>query len=232
MERLANIIKGVDWQHSAHEFGAATAINAGIEKACHMLAVWNAELSFQDIDNPALPFLQEMKSSAFYVPACAALGLNKPAASSMRAAVENALYFSYFRDHEIELRTLTVSAKYYVSKREVVEYHLAHTSRFKQLQGSLNFTERLERWYSGISAIIHGQIPGVWSTATLAQTEFDVRAAGLLLTEFKEAAWLVNGLFLLTTHEDIWEGMNPIARKLFLKGVTAAQRNALGLATT
>jgi hypothetical protein len=227
MSLLIDSLKSVDWRSSVDAFSDDETVAKKIEEGCHLVSVWTHELSFQYFDNPALPFLQEMKASLFYVPACFALGLYKPAASSMRASVENALYFSYFCEHPAELKTLVRDEAYYISKSRIIEYHQTHTPSFKLKQTALGFIGELESWYSEISAIVHGQIPGVWTSASLAGTYHDPAILDLGLTEFNRAVSLINVLFLITVDEDIWNGFSSPARRLFLKGMSGSKKSSL-----
>jgi hypothetical protein len=121
----------------------------------------------------------------------------------MRAAVENALYFSYFCDHEVELKTLVRDKGFYLSKKKIIDYHLLHTPDFKEKQESLGLSSELESWYSEISAIIHGQIPGVWSSKSLAGIHHDSGSLRLAVKEFTRAILIINYLFLITTADDV-----------------------------
>lgn len=167
---LTDVLKGVDWNGNVSRFAQGSTRIKKLTACCEKISVFTHELSFQDFDNAALPFLQEMKASSFQAPACLALGLAKPAAGLMRAAVENALYFSYFRVHPSELRTLRIDDNYYLTKRSIIEYHKKHTPYFSTRAEKLGLLNGLDNWYSTISAIVHGQIPGVWSSKSLTQT--------------------------------------------------------------
>jgi hypothetical protein len=227
---LKTTLQNIDWPANVSAFVAERSSLNTIERGCHLISVWNHEISFQDSSNPALPFLQEMKASLFYVPACFSLGLYKPAASSMRAALENALYYTYFHSHASELRTLVNDDKFYLSKSKVIEFHNAHTPEFKARQASIGFSSELESWYSEISAIIHGQIPGVWTTRSLSETSFSKALNKAALREFTRSVLLINYLFLLTMDEETWEGFSSPARQLFLKGMSGNKKRALGRA--
>jgi len=225
---LAATLQSVDWVANVTAFLADKKIVEAIERGCHLVSVWNHEISFQDSENPALPFLQEMKASLFHVPACFSLGLYKPAASSLRAAVENALYYSYFHNHSSELMTLVRDDKFYISKKHIVEFHTQHTPDFKKNQSAVGFSVELEAWYSEISAIVHGQIPGVWTTPSLGMTSFNSELNRAAHREFTRAILLINNLFLLTIPEEIWEGFGSPSRQLFLKGMSGVKKRALG----
>lgn len=108
---LDKILQSIDWNTSVAAFSGEKKQIKTIEAGCRLVSIWTHELIFYDLTNPANPFLQEMKASLFTVPTCIALGLNKPAAASMRTAVESALYFSYFSTHHVELATLMRNKK-------------------------------------------------------------------------------------------------------------------------
>lgn len=170
-----------------------------------------------------------MKASFFSVPACAALGLIKPAAASLRTGVESALYYSFFYNHPAELDTLHRNEKFYLSKNEIVEYHNIHTQSFPSRQEALKFLGELNHWYSYISAIIHGQIPGVWTSHSLLDTGFENEASAAVSKEFKTAVRIVNKLFLSIAQRDMWEGLSSHGRQLFLSEIEGRTVRQLGL---
>jgi hypothetical protein len=220
-------IAKIRWAASATEFAKDKAAVESIERGCRLISVWNHELAFQFHGNCALPFLQELKSSIFLVPACFSVGLYKPAAASMRGAVENALYFSYFCDHEVELKTLLRDKGFYLSKKEIIDYHLRHTQDFRAKQDALGLSSELESWYSEISAIIHGQIPGVWSSRSLSKIHHDSQSLRLAVKEFTRAILIINYLFLITTADDVWNGISSQARQFLLKGMSSTRKAVL-----
>lgn len=224
---LAAILTSIRWKDSAAAFIANAGAMQSLERGCRLISAWNYELAFQHNGNAALPFLQEMKSSMFLVPACFAAGLYKPAASSMRAAVENALYFSYFCDHEIELKTLARAKGFYLSKKKIIDYHLLHTPGFRVKQDLIGLSSELESWYSEISAIIHGQIPGVWSADFLSDVFHDEKSFHLAIKEFTRAVLIINYTFLITVPDDVWEGMSSSARQFLLRGMSANRKAVL-----
>ena len=225
--KISDALANIEWKKSADKFTADTESLNQIERGCRLVTIWNHELSFQYHRNPALPFLQEMKASLFFVPACFAVGLYKPGASSMRSAVENALYFSYFCDHEVELRTLVSDKSFYLSKSKIIDYHILHTPFFKSKQDVFGLSSELDSWYREISAIIHGQIPGVWSSKSLKDTSHDDKSLKLALREFSRAIQIINYTFLLTTSSEVWDGMSSSARQFLLHGMSAARKTIL-----
>lgn len=228
--KLADVLRGVDWNANVAQFTLGTARLRKLTACCEQIGAFTHELSFQDYDNAALPFLQEMKASAFQVPACLALGLAKPAAGQMRAAVESALYFSYFRSHPSELRTLLTDDAYYLTKKTIVEYHKKHTPSFGCRADQLGLLNNLENWYGTISAIVHGQIPGVWTSKSLAATTSLGPQANKPIELFERAAKIIQIMLLLTVPSEDWESINPIGRKKLLGGLTAQERGILDLA--
>lgn len=226
---LAFILQSIDWVDSVNQFSGNAGHVASVEKGCRLVSVWNQELSFYDSLNPATPFLQEMKASLFYVPACLALGLNKPAAASLRTSVESALYYTYFRDHPKELETLRRNRKFYLTRSKIVDYHNMHTADFQKKQLALGLVGELNDWYGRVSAIIHGQIPGVWTSHSLEDTKYSSRACVSFIKEFDIAVKLINRLFIATLDQAAWEGLSSQARIIFLKGLNRTAKAELGL---
>jgi hypothetical protein len=229
LSSLSDILSSIDWADSAARFAGERALVDTIEKGCQLVAVWNQELSFYDRYNTANPFLQEMKASLFYVPACLALGLNKPAAASLRTAVESALYYTYFKDHEMELMTLRRNRKYYLTRSKIVDYHNTHTREFQKRQMAVGLVGELNQWYGRISAVVHGQIPGVWTSHSLSDTSFSKAGVKEFMKEFNVAVKIVNRLFLATISDSAWEGISSQARQLFLKELSVKAKGSLGL---
>lgn len=227
---LSGLLSSVAWAQLSAEFSARDDLMDQITGGCHKVAIWAHELGFANPSNPALPFLREMQASMTYVPACMSVALYKPAASSMRAALENALYFSYFKDHHKELGTLVNDSKYYISKSKIIEYHGTHCRNFKLGESLLSFNSKLEQWYSNISAVIHGQIPGRWTSLSLHDVKHDNGTMKSVLDSFDELVYLINSLFLITVDDEEWEGMSSDSRKLFLKGIPGEKKKGLGRA--
>lgn len=226
---LKSALQFVNWNANVATFVQAPSRLNKLTSCCTRIGLFTHELSFQDYDNPALPFLQEMKASAFQVPACLALGLAKPAAGLMRATVESALYYTYFRSHHRELRTLVTKSSYYLSRRQIVEYHKQHTPDFGKLDEVICLVDKMEKWYGEVSAIVHGQIPGVWTSKSLARTSALKEEVKAPVKIFERATEIIQLTFLMTISNEDWEGINPIARAHLLKGLSSTQLTALAL---
>lgn len=224
---LKDTLQSIDWPGNVSAFAAKSDALKSLDKGCRLVALWTDALIFQDFDNPTLPFLQEMKASCFYVPACLSLGLYKPAATLMRSFVENALYFSYFKDHHSELATLARNSSFFLDRTAIMAYHEIHTLGFKEKQAALNLASLLKEWYGTISAVIHGRVPGLWSAPSLIETAFDDLKNDAALEAFDTAVRIVNYIFLSTTPHEIWEGIRPDTRARFLKGLKGTQKIAI-----
>src|SRR5580698_6400361 len=100
---LISALAAVNWNDNAAVFcGDAQAVSA-CEAVNHRLAVWAQQLEDADRGNPALSFVREMQAAGHAVPALAALALYKASASSMRAVLDTALFYTFFRTHPCEL---------------------------------------------------------------------------------------------------------------------------------
>lgn len=228
MTNLSDVLGSVEWDQNVADFVSQSQAIDRYQRGCQLIAVWAHELRFQEFDNPATAFLMEMQASSATVPTCAALGLYKPAAASMRAAVENALYFSFFSTHPSELHTQVAKTDYYETKSTILDYHKTHTTGFKEKQRGVGLLSELEAWYSEISAIIHGQKPGTWTNRAVNKTEFVQDLDKLCADSFSRCVAIVNMLFLITTPDEIWEGFNSKSRRMFLKGFSKQKKSIIG----
>lgn len=228
-ESLRDVLLSIDWNAISAAFNKQRRRPDQFERGSVLISAWNYELCFYDRRNEANSFLQEMKASLFSVPACTSLGLVKPAAASLRTAVESALYYSYFNNHVAELETLHRDTKFYLSKNQIIDYHNMHSRTFSKRQNVLDLLSDLNSWYSKISAIIHGQIPGVWTSHSLKDTSYQSAEVAAVLIEYKMAVKIINNLFLSTVTRDIWEGLSSHGRQLFLADLSDAKVRRLGL---
>src|SRR5688572_17504673 len=133
---LGAALKAVDWASNVDALCLDADLANRVE-ACNMrLAAWARQIETIEKGNPALAFVREMQHGGHNVAACVALGLYKPAASSMRSLVECALYYSFFRHHPAELSSLLVDDRYYVTKRDILDFCKIHVRNFKARQSS------------------------------------------------------------------------------------------------
>lgn len=228
-QNLADALQAVDWNDNVAKFCKAKSRLDKLASCCFRISIFTHEISFQNYDNPAIPFLQEMKASAFQVPACLSLGLSKPAAGLMRAAVESALYYTYFSNHHQELKTLLSKPDYYLSRRNIMEYHKLHTDNFGKVDNEVHLTSKMEAWYGEVSAIVHGQIPGVWTSKSLRNTATLTIDADPPIKLFQRASEIIQLILLMTIPTDDWEGISPFSRAKLLGELNKQQCDALGL---
>lgn len=201
------------------------------EAAGIRLAIWSKQFeNLEGNENPAICFVREMQSAGHFAVTASAISCYKLAASGMRTVVETALYYSYFRSHRAELATLLRDDKWYITKGEILEYHATHTADFIELQKKIPLSGVLNPWYSKISAIVHGQIPGMWHSQTGIS---DIKPNAALLTavvqEFEECVRIVDRLFFLTVGRELWPSFSPPAKKALLHGMHGDVKSALGL---
>jgi len=230
--KLVLALKSVDWNGNISELCANDPVASRIE-ACNMkLALWSRQLEMIEAGNPALSFVREMQHGGHNVACTLALALYKPAASAMRSLVECALYYTYFRSHQAELATLVRDDKYYVSKKEIVQFFSRHVPDFSARQSVLGYLERLERWYSLTSSIVHGQIPGQWSNGkAVSDIKHDLAVLEQGVVHFEEAVYLVQSTFICVLGENIWGMVESDAKGAFCKGMSGDQKTRLKLDT-
>ena len=227
-DHLRSELSKVDWNSNVASFLASPAAATSIADANFRISLWANSLSATNPGNPANGFLYGMQAEGHYVAALIPLSLYKPAASSMRASVEAALYYSYFRHHPMELGTLTRTPSFFMEKSSIIEFHKAHTPGFTEKQQALGLTTGLNAWYSTVSAIIHGQIPGAWTTQTSLSgvgpvATIQTQALSMLDT----AVSIINALFLASISRDDWAGFTKASRQEFLKGIAGATKKIL-----
>jgi hypothetical protein len=228
--QLLAAVDSIDFEASIGSFkGQASALEK-LDSACTRIAVWSKQLEAADTGNAALAFIRAAQGAAHHVVATCALSLYGASAASVRSVVENGLYYTYFRSHPAELATLVRDPNYFVSRAEMVNYHRTHTPSFKQLQETFGFVGNLEQWYSRVSAIVHGQLPGTWvNHASLSAIEFNATTLETVATEFSAGEKLLHHLLLLTAGRDLWDKFTAMAKAKLLAGLSADSKTALKL---
>ena len=225
-------VQAVAWGQNILARPGAEASLDRVGNATGTIALWARQLETSCNGEAALSFVRAMHLEAMYAGIQIALALYKPAANAMRSMVESALYFSYFRTHPSELSTLVRDSAFFVDKAEILDFHKRHTANFIVAQNSLNLIGELNAWYSRMSAIVHGQVPGKWVShmsirSVSANDVFESEAAD----EFEIGVRLVNQFFLCTISQDshVWDGIDVGVRKVFLKGLAGPVKQALAL---
>jgi hypothetical protein len=187
-------------------------------------------LEITDKGNPALAFIREMQVTGHHVAALTALALYKPAAGGMRTVFETALYYTYFRTHKVELATLVRDSEFFISKKEIIDYHKQHSRNFSTLQQSFGLVQQIDRWYSKVSAIIHGQVPGGWTHhLSLEKTSHVPAVLPQVVETFVTGEELIHRLFLCTVAQELWNGFSSTSKKYLLVGLPGGLKTALAL---
>lgn len=227
---LPSVVTGIAWDANIKAAFSDKALLVRLEAALMRIAVWSKQLEICDEGNPALCFVREMQVAAQQGAALLGLCIYKASAASARTILETCLYYTYFRTHPQELASLIRVKKYYVSKSEVLDYHRAHSVEFLRLQEVFGLLGNLDSWYSSVSAVVHGQIPGAWSAhSALSEISFSADTYALALDTFASGEELVHQILLCTVGQSLWSGIAPDAKRFLLKGLPGAKREALGL---
>lgn len=228
--KLGAALTAVNWNDNVAKFLADTTTTKAIAARNLRVAIWAKQLEISDHGNPALCFVREMQIAGQHVAVLMALALYKPAAGCMRTMVETGLYYTYFRTHPTELATLVRDPEYFIDKKELLEYHKDHTPDFVELQRKLGVVSRLETWYSRVSAVVHGQIPGAWMEhKNLAEIAPNKATQNLIVSEFREGEEILHRLFLCTAGKLLWDTFSAAAKKELLKGLPGQLKTALSL---
>jgi hypothetical protein len=229
-EMLGEALRSVTWNANVHAFVNEGALSKRVADENMRLVVWSRQLENADAKNPALCFIREMQLAGHHVAMLTALCIYKAAGAAMRTMWDTALYYSYFRTHPVELSTQANNPKFFLEKREIIEFHKNHTPQFEMLQQRLGLLARLERWYSFISAVIHGQVPGTWVEHTaISEIRYSKTTASAVAENFGEGVDLVHRLFLCTVGRTLWDGFSSAAKKKLLSGLPGDIRTVLEL---
>lgn len=228
LEKLNSALSKIDWHANIATLVADTQPGNSLASANLRLAIWAKQFEEADRDNPALCFIREMQVAGQYVAVLIALSLYKPAAGSIRSVLETGLYYTYFRNHLVELHTQARGGSYYLEKRELMEFHKIHTPMFVELQQKLGVISRLEKWYGQISALVHGQIPGVWVDHHSVSEIKPIKATqDIAIESFVEGVEILHRMFLCSTGRELWDSFASDAKKQLLTGMHGDLKKAL-----
>ena len=229
---LQKALTAVNWNSLVSEFITYQSQAEAVTKCNMRLAIWSRQLERVDKGNPSLSFIREMQVEGHHVAALIALALYNPAAAAIRTVVETALYYTFFRTHASELATLVRSEDFFVDKQYIIDYHKLHTVNFVDYQSYFGLIGRLKKWYSQISAIIHGQIPGIWIThQSLADLRHEEANLHAIIDTFKEGEEIVHHLFLCTVGVELWDGFTSPSKRKLIIGLPGSTKTALGLSS-
>jgi len=210
----------IDWGAIASDSLSEDAGFSEIQVNCKLMTAWLNELCDMYEGNYALSFLKEAHVSMNDYCTSMSVALYKLSAASMRTILESILYYSYFKDHTKEFHTLINDSSYYLSRTEVLEYHYKHTRNFKEGSKELNLIASMDSFYSEVSAIIHGQIPGVWQpNLTLNSRSHCQKTFNCSVKQFKTLVKIINQFLIIHLTEEEWKSINFRSREVFLKGL-------------
>lgn len=230
MANLPSVLKAVGWKDNIDAAFTNADDLARLEGALLRIAVWSKQLESADLGNPALCFVREMQVAAQQSAALLGLCVYKASAASSRTLLETCLCYTFFRTHPDELATLIRVQKYYITKSDILDYHRLHTPKFMEHQDVFGLLGNLEQWYSKISAVVHGQIPGAWNAHSgLSEIGFSKETNTLALESFISGEELVHQMLLCTTGGQLWGAFAPDAKAHLVKGLAGEKRALLKL---
>ena len=223
-------LNAVDWNGNVNEFLAKHSLTEAVAQCNLRLAIWSKQLENADKGNPALSFIREMQIAGHYTAVLMSLALYKPAAAATRNVLETALYYTYFRTHPSELATLVRNEDYFIHKSNIIEYHKLHTPKFTEFQSCFGFIGHLNQWYSRISSVIHGQVPGQWiKHKSIAEIKHEDANLHVVVNAFKEAEELVHHLLLCTVGVELWDSFSTTAKHRLISGLPGKTKGTLKL---
>lgn len=229
MSSLANKLAQINWNDNTAEAAKEEDLFCEAQKQLKLLALWCKQLENIYRNNPALPFIREAQVSTQDLCCLISLGIYKCSASSLRTLLESMLYFSYFKDHPVELKSLVTVKPYYLSKKDILDYHLVHTEHFNRKYKAISLNDKLEAVYSEISAIVHGQMPGAWhSSGSLTDKKFNKQLATLVVEQLTKTMQVINPFLLILINDDEWRNIDHNVQKVFLSGMSQPTKQAIG----
>jgi hypothetical protein len=229
-DQLRKALGAIDGNALIAEFLADPATVTAVAQACERLALWTNALRGAEPENAAIPFLMEMQRSSHDVAALLSTALYVPAAAAMRTACETALYYTFFRSHPAELTTLATDSDYFISKQEILDFHKQHSPLYRKAAREFGFPGGLNKWYSSVSAIVHGQIPGTWGRRlALEDTKHEPAVLKAAVKTLCDGVEVTHILLLLTAGAELWGRFHHEAKRALLKGMPVSRRTLLGL---
>lgn len=227
---LVRVLRAVPWLENIDEFGRLADFKVRSCRCLVRVAIWAKQLETADAGNPALSFVRELQIHGQYVATLLGVALYKPAAAGMRAMLDTALYYSFFRSHPIELATLVRTNSYYEDKGSILEFHRVHTPGFNDREKKLGLVSRLQASFAKVSAIVHGQIPGEWiAHHGLRNIAHDPPTLEVAIKTLEELTGVVSDLLLVTVAQELWSGFAKEARKKLTHGLAGDVKAVLGL---
>lgn len=224
MNKFFETLQNIDWNSSRDVFFQKKDNQLSfLEENLNVLAHWAKSLETIYQNNPALPFIREAQVSAQDFISVYSLSLYKNAAASMRTVFESILYFSYFKDHSVELQSVARD-KFHLSRSQIISYHEKHTENFASIYKRTSLDCILDNMYSDVSNIVHSSQPGIWhQRAVLGQKTYDSRIANETAKLFIQTIKVINLLLLCTLRYDEWLTVPNKSRKIFLALLTDNQ---------
>jgi len=224
LTKFVETLKNIDWNSRKDEFFDMDDEQLLlIEEHLQILAHWSKSLETIYQDNHALPFVREAQVSAQDFISVYTLSLYKNSAASMRTVFESILYFSYFKDHSVELKSVTRD-KFHLSRSQIIKYHEKHTENFSSIYKKTSLDSILDNMYSDVSNIVHSSQPGIWHQhAVLGEKRYNSAIAKETAQLFVQTIRVINLLLLCTLTYDEWLTIPTASRKLFLSTVSELQ---------
>ncbi|EKT4067845.1 hypothetical protein QEG11_003317 [Stenotrophomonas maltophilia] len=228
--QLCDALLAVSWQENVEAFCREESHIKDIHSAIAKIAMLARQIQVVEDGNPALPFVHEMQLSGHDVVRCISLSLYKPAVSAMRSMLECAIYYCYFRSHPVELKTLVRDEKFYLSKSEIIDYFQIHVEGWKKKQSAIALVSRLDSWYSKVSAIIHGQIPGHWNKSlAISDSSHSEELLRDTVSLAVNCADISRDVVICSFMDEVWRCVETDAKRELLHGTSADYREKLKL---
>jgi hypothetical protein len=115
---------------------------------------WRLDVFSTSLGEDVLSFFLESQNDALLSLVSASVGAWRPALQSLRACMENALFFLYFADHPVELR-LWELGQYKIGVSEIIAYLEKHPD-LRDSSIAKGALQGLQKEYGTLSRAVHG----------------------------------------------------------------------------
>ncbi|WP_459592456.1 hypothetical protein [Bradyrhizobium diazoefficiens] len=177
------------------------AVDLGLQHHSAILPVlhWVDYLKKSQLTGCCDDILDGVRATLVEASGCIALGLIRPALFALRAQIDAALAWLYFKDHPIEWEHLLRTGDGFKARLEVIEYLGRFIERYLARFAVLNShrTRTVEQPYRVLSAHIHGQSSLVLPTfQNLAAMVYPEQRCAEAITLQSDVAEYINDIFL------------------------------------
>lgn len=138
---------------------ADTVVNASAFErmidAYQRYLIWKGLLVSTHTNDKSLYFLHAAHSKCLEIFALLSTGLEHSAYATLRSIMDSVISFTYYTDHQIEFASLARGENTWISRYDIMNYHLRYRNEFQKFNNVFRVHEKLNTHYSALSSYIH-----------------------------------------------------------------------------